>query len=245
MENIAVTVESVSMRFNMAAEKVDSLKEAFIKVMKRELKFKEFYALRDISFSVEKGERLALVGLNGSGKSTLLKLIAGVMKPSSGKITVNGKIAPMIELGAGFDPNLSAKENVYLNGAILGLSDKQIADSYDEILDFAELRDFENVAIKNFSSGMYARLGFAVATAHIPNILIIDEVLAVGDYAFQEKCYKRIEEMTNKGVTVLFVSHNKSAVVKLCDKAIWLHCGKIVKSGNALEIMNEYENTRE
>lgn len=245
MENIAVTVESVSMRFNMAAEKVDSLKEAFIKVMKRELKFKEFYALRDISFSVEKGERLALVGLNGSGKSTLLKLIAGVMKPSSGKITVNGKIAPMIELGAGFDPNLSAKENVYLNGAILGLSDKQIADSYDEILDFAELRDFENVAIKNFSSGMYARLGFAVATAHIPNILIIDEVLAVGDYAFQEKCYKRIEEMTNKGVTVLFVSHNKSAVVKLCDKAIWLHRGKIVKSGNALEIMNEYENTRE
>lgn len=241
MSEIAIKVENVSMRFNMAEEKVDSLKETFIRAVKKELKFKEFYALRDINFTVNKGERLALVGLNGSGKSTLLKLIAGVMKPSSGKIMVNGKIAPMIELGAGFDPNLSAKENIYLNGSILGLSDRKITEKYEEILDFAELKDFENVAIKNFSSGMYARLGFAIATVEIPEILIIDEVLAVGDYAFQEKCKRKMKQLTQDGTTVLFVSHSKDSVIDMCEQAIWLEKGKIKLQGESSWIMDQYQ----
>lgn len=239
-ENV-ISVENVSMLFNISNEKYDSLKEYIINLIKGKLLFKEFWALRDINFEVKKGERVALIGLNGSGKSTLLKVIAGVMKPTTGKVTVKGSIAPMIELGAGFDPNLSAKENIYLNGAILGYSDKEIDQEYDNIIEFAELKDFENVAIKNFSSGMYARLGFAIATAKVADILIVDEVLAVGDYTFQTKCQERIKYLTSQGTTVLFVSHNPKLVTEMCNKAIWLEKGRIVKMGDSETIVNEYQ----
>lgn len=240
-ENV-VSVQNVSMMFNISSEKYDSLKEYIINLLKGKLLFKEFWALQDVNFDIKKGERVALIGLNGSGKSTLLKIIAGVMKPTIGKVVVKGSVAPMIELGAGFDPNLSAKENIYLNGAILGYSDKEIDEQYDNIIKFAELKDFENVAIKNFSSGMYARLGFAIATAKVADILIVDEVLAVGDYTFQTKCQERIEYLTSKGTTVLFVSHNPKLVTEMCNKAIWLEKGKIVKMGEAKQIISEYQD---
>ena len=241
MSETVIKVDHVSMMFNISEEKSDSLKETIINLFHGKLLFKEFWALEDINFEVKKGERVALVGLNGSGKSTLLKLIAGVMKPTKGKVTVGGTIAPMIELGAGFDPNLSARENIYLNGAILGISDKELGEKYNDIIDFAELKKFEDVAVKNFSSGMYARLGFAIATCYVPDILIVDEVLAVGDYAFQEKCKDRIKYMTEQGVTVLFVSHNPTAVLQICDKAVWLKEGKVVEMGDVEYVMDKYQ----
>lgn len=242
MSDTAIKVDNVSMLFNLSVEKVDSLKEFTIKFLQKKLRYEEFWALRDVNFEVKKGERIGIVGLNGSGKSTLLKIISGVMKPTKGKVTVEGTIAPLIELGAGFDADLSAKENVYLNGAILGYSDKEIDEKYNSIIEFAELQDFENVAIKNFSSGMIARLGFAIATCRTPDILIVDEILSVGDFEFQEKCRKRMKEMTDNGTTILFVSHSAEQVIDICEKAIWLKKGKIVAMGNATEVVNKYEN---
>lgn len=240
MKDVIIKIENVSMLFNLCDERVESLKEYVIRFFKRTLTYKEFWALSDVSFEIKKGERIAIVGRNGSGKSTLLKIIAGVLKPTKGKTYINGNIAPLIELGAGFDLELSAKENVYLNGAILGYKDSEIDKNYDEIMEFAELKEFEHVAIKNFSSGMLARLGFSIATINIPDILIVDEILSVGDYEFQKKCKERMRRMTDAGTTVLFVSHDHEQVQELCERAIWLEHGKLVKIGDAKEIITEY-----
>lgn len=239
--NIAVEIKNVSMCFNMPKEKIDNIKEFFIKFLKKQLHYEEFYALRDVSFTVEKGEVVGIVGLNGSGKSTLLKIISGILTPTEGSAKTVGTISPLIELGAGFDFELTTKENIFLNGSVLGFDRKFIREKYDEILDFAELREFENVAIKNFSSGMVARLGFAIATLVKPDILIVDEILAVGDYLFQEKCEKRIADMMAGGTTVLIVSHAIDQIERLCSRVIWLERGKVKKIGETKEVCAEYQ----
>lgn len=235
-----VTVNHVSMLFNLSAEKVDSFKEYFIKLIKGKLKYEEFWALSDVSFEVERGERIGIIGKNGSGKSTLLKLIAGVLKPTKGYISSNGNIAPLIELGAGFDFELTARENVFLNGAILGYSRKEMEKKYDEIIEFAELKNFEYVPIKNFSSGMLARLGFSIATAHFPDILVVDEILAVGDIAFQRKCFERMEKFTEMGTTIFFVSHSIEDIKRICTRVIWLNNGKIEKDNKPDIVLDSY-----
>ena len=231
MEDYAIEIDHVTIRFNMASEKVDNLKEYIIKLIKKELIFQEFLAVKDVSFKVKRGEAWALIGVNGSGKSTLLKAISGILKPYKGSITVNGEIAPLIELGAGFDPNLTARENIYLNGTVLGHSKKFMEEHFDEIVDFAELHDFLDTPIKNFSSGMSARLGFSIATMVKPEILIVDEILAVGDFLFQQKCMERMSHMLEGGTTLLFVSHNIETVKKLCDHAAWLDHGVLKMAG--------------
>lgn len=240
-ENVAIKIDNVSMCFNLSRDRVDSLKEYFIKLLKKQLFFDEFWALKDVSVEIKKGEVFGLVGLNGAGKSTLLKLVAGVLKPTKGTVETKGTIAPLIELGAGFDSELTAKENIYMNGAVLGYSAAFIRKRYDEIIEFSELREFEDVPVKNFSSGMYARLGFSIATVVDPDILIIDEILGVGDYKFQEKCNKRIEELMNSGTTVLMVSHNSSAIRKFCNRVAWLDKGSVLEIGPAQEICDKYE----
>lgn len=244
MENkpIIVDVDHVTIRFNQASEKIDNLKEYFVKLVRKELMFKEFFAVKDASFKVRKGESWALVGTNGSGKSTLLKAISGILKPYQGSISICGSIAPLIELGAGFDGNMTARENIYLNGCVLGHSKKFMDEHFDEIVDFAELWNFLDVPIKNYSSGMRARLGFAVATMVKPDILICDEVLAVGDMAFQQKCMDRMKEMLDCGTTLLFVSHNISQVRKLCNHAVWLDKGVVKMVGDVETICTAYEN---
>jgi len=239
LENI-IEVKNVSMMFNKSSEKVDNIKEYVIKLLKGELMFEEFWALKEVSFVLEKGDFLGIIGLNGSGKSTLLKLIAQVMKPTEGKIYVNGTVAPLIELGAGFDMELSARENIFLNGAVLGNSRKQMEEKFDWIMDFSELWDFVDSPLKNYSSGMVARLGFAIATASMPDILIVDEILGVGDFKFQQKCHKRMQEIIDNGATVLFVSHTIEDVEKLCNKVIWLEKGKIVMQGDTEEVCKKY-----
>ena len=241
-EDIVIHIENVSMMFNLSSEKVDSIKEYMIKLIKHQLMFQEFWALKDVGFDVHKGEKVGLVGLNGSGKSTMLKIVSGVMKATKGTVSTKGRIAPLIELGAGFDMDLTAKENVFLNGAILGYSKKEMEQRYDEIIAFAELKNFEDVPIKNFSSGMVARLGFAIATCHVPDILIIDEILSVGDFEFQKKCHAKMRELAGKGTTVLFVSHSAGDIVDMCDKAIWLDHGHVVDMGEAEYIVNQYLN---
>lgn len=236
----AIELKNVSMRFNLYKENIDNLKEYVIKVLKRQISYEEFYALKDITFDIKKGDSVGFVGRNGSGKSTLLKIIAGVMKPTFGTINRVGTIAPLIELGAGFDYDLTARENVYLNGAMLGYSREMLNEHYDEIIDFAEIDRFVEVPVKNFSSGMLARLGFSIATIARPDILIVDEVLAVGDFKFQQKCEQRLNQMTGKGATVLFVSHNVDQVEQICNKAIWLDGGQIRMCGDAKEICEEY-----
>lgn len=236
-----ISVKDVSMVFNLATEKVDSLKEYVLKLLKRELMVQKFYALRNISLEIRRGESVALIGVNGSGKSTLLKVIAGVLQPTTGSVHVNGSIAPMIELGAGFDPELTARENVFLNGAVLGHDRKFMEDHFKSIIDFAELWDFVDVPVKNYSSGMVARLGFAIATEIRADVLIVDEVLAVGDFRFQEKCEKRIGEMMEGGTTLLFVSHSTKQVRQLCNKAVWLKKGKVQMVGEVNEVCEAYE----
>ena len=240
MNTCAVKAEHVVIRFNMASEKIDNLKEYFIKLVKHELMFKEFLALNDVSFEVKKGEAWGIIGVNGSGKSTLLKEICGILKPYKGKITVNGSIAPLIELGAGFDGDLTARENIFLNGAVLGHDKKFMEEHFDEIVEFAELQDFLDMPIKNYSSGMAARLGFAIATIVKPDILICDEVLSVGDYAFQKKCEKRMNEMRAAGTTLLYVSHSIESVQQICDHALWLQKGVVKGIGKVDEIAKQY-----
>lgn len=235
-----IEVKNVSMMFNRSSEKVDSIKEYFVRLMKRQLMFEEFWALKDVNLIIEKGDAIGIVGLNGSGKSTLLKIIAGVMKPTKGKAKVYGSVAPMIELGAGFDMDLSARENIYLNGAVLGYSRTEMRAKEESILDFAELWDFVDVPLKNYSSGMVARLGFAIATAHTPDVLIVDEVLGVGDYKFQEKCEKRINEIVESGATVLFVSHAIEQVKKLCKHVLWLEKGTQLMYGDVEDVCSAY-----
>ena len=236
-----IKVNDVSMMFNLSSEKIDSIKEYFIKAVRRELHFQEFWALRDISFTLEKGDSLGIVGLNGSGKSTLLKIVSGILKPTKGTVETYGSIAPLIELGAGFDANLSARENIYLNGAILGYSRAYMSERFDEIIEFAELQDFVDTAVKNYSSGMVARLGFAIATMNVPDILIIDEILAVGDYKFQEKSFARMQEMIASGATVVFVSHSIEQVQKISKKALWLEHGQMRMLGDADARCGEYK----
>ena len=237
-----IDVKNVCMRFNLAEEKTDSIKEYFVKLVSGKLHFTEFYALKDVSFQIKPGEAVALIGKNGSGKSTMLKILAGVLYPSAGSVRVNGSIAPLIELGAGFDLELTAMENIYMNGAILGHDRKFMDQHFAEIVEFSELQEFIHVPLKNFSSGMIARLGFSIATIVRADILIVDEVLAVGDFRFQEKCHRKIAQLLEGGTTLLFVSHNAAQVKALCPKAIWLDHGKVMAFGNTEEVYRMYEN---
>ena len=238
----AIEVNDVSMIFNIASEQLNNLKEYFIKIMRHELFFKEFRALNHVSFKVRRGEVVGLVGTNGSGKSTMLKCIAGVLEPSEGNIVVRGNIAPLIELGAGFDPELTARENIYLNGALLGYSNEFIDEHLQEIIDFAELHDFMDMPLKNYSSGMVARIAFAIATVTEPDVLIVDETLSVGDVFFQEKCENRIQHFIQSGnVTVLFVSHSMKQVQRICQRAIWIEKGEQRMDGPVDEVVEAYE----
>jgi len=240
MPSNIIEVNDVSMLFNLSKEKVDNIKEYVVRLMKGQLKFEEFWALKNVTLSIERGESLGIVGLNGSGKSTLLKVIAGVMKPTKGSVSVYGTVAPLIELGAGFDFDLTARENIFLNGAILGYSRTEMKEKFDEIMDFAELWEFVDVPIKNFSSGMVARLGFAIATISKPDILIADEILGVGDYKFQKKCEARMEEIIRHGATVILVSHSIDSVKSMCSHVAWLHKGELVRFGPTEEVAELY-----
>jgi len=240
LESTVIRVEDATVCFNMASEKIDNIKEYFVKLIKGRLHFTEFLALKNINLEVKQGESWGIVGSNGAGKSTLLKLICGIIAPNTGSVKINGSISPMLELGAGFDPQLTAGENIYLEGALLGHSRAFMREHYDEIVEFSELKDFLDMPIKNYSSGMQARMAFAIATVVKPEILIVDEILAVGDAAFQRKCESRIHEMLQNATTLLLVSHNNDMVERLCDKALWLRKGEAVMAGNAREVCAAY-----
>ncbi len=239
-KRVIVDVDQVTIRFNLASQKVDNLKEYMVKLVKRELMFQEFLAVKDVSFQVRQGEAWGLIGTNGSGKSTMLKAISGIIKPYKGAITVRGSIAPLIELGAGFDQECTARENIFLNGCVLGHSEKFMKDHFDEIVDFAELHEFLDSPLKNYSSGMKARLGFSIATMVKPDILIVDEILSVGDYKFKQKCMKRMQDLLSGGTTLLYVSHNIDEVLRLCDHAIWIDKGVAKMQGSAKEVCDAY-----
>lgn len=234
-------VRNVSMEFRIASEKITSLKEMFIKRLKRQIEYKTLRALDNVSFEVKKGEVFGIIGLNGAGKSTLLKIVSGIMKPTSGEVIRRGTIAPLIELGAGFNGQLSGLENIYLNGLLLGYSKKFIQEKLDEIIAFSELEEFIHMPLKNYSSGMKARLGFSIATCVQPDLLIVDEVLAVGDIRFREKCENRIQSMIASGTSVLFVSHSLSQVQRLCQRVLWLEKGRVREIGEAGTILPEYK----
>jgi ABC-2 type transport system ATP-binding protein len=241
MSKPAIIVDNVSMKFNLSKEKVDSLKDYIIKSIKKEIKYNEFWALQNVSFTVEKGDRVGILGLNGAGKSTLLKVIAGVFKPTEGTVTKHGKMVPLLELGAGFDSQYTGKENIYLYGAMLGYTKEFIDEKYDEIVKFSELKDFIDVPIKNYSSGMKSRLGFSIATVVSPKILILDEVLSVGDAKFRKKSEKKVLSMFDSGVTVLFVSHSLAQVKRICNKAMILEKGQLIAYGDIDTISEQYE----
>ena len=241
---LAVEVDDVTMIFNMASESLTNLKEYFIKLAKHELFFEEFRALKHISFDIHRGEVVGLVGTNGSGKSTMLKIIAGVLEPSEGSVKVHGNIAPLIELGAGFDPELTARENIYLNGTVLGFSPKYLDEKFDEIVEFSELENFLDVPLKNYSSGMVARIGFAIATITKPDILIADEVLSVGDFLFQQKCEKRMQELMAGGTTVILVSHSIEQIERMCTKVAWLSHGHLKMNGDTQTVCAAYKATQ-
>ena len=246
MSEPIIVINHVSMMFNIASEQLNSLKEYFIKIAKRELHFKKFMALEDIDFVVNRGEQYGIVGTNGSGKSTLLKIIAGVLEPSEGRVAIGGTIAPLIELGAGFDMELTARENIYLNGALLGYSEQFINERFNDIVDFAEVWDFLDTPMKNYSSGMIARVAFSVATATVPDILVVDEALSVGDFRFQEKCEKRINELVDgHGTTLLFVSHSIDQVERVCDKAVWIEKGNMRMIGDVKDVCEAYRHLGE
>ncbi|MEE1321706.1 MAG: ABC transporter ATP-binding protein [Acutalibacteraceae bacterium] len=236
----AIEVKNVSMLFHLNKERVDNAKEYFVRLLTRKLSYTEFWALRDISFKIEKGDRVGVLGFNGAGKSTLLKTIAGVLKPTMGSVKVSGVIAPMLELGAGFDMNYSGAENIYLYGTTMGFSRKFIEEKYNEIVEFSELGEFIDAPLKSYSSGMKSRLGFSIATAVKPDILILDEVLSVGDAAFREKSEQRVLDMMKDGVTVLFVSHSADTVKRICNKAIILSKGQLIAEGDVDEICDIY-----
>lgn len=240
MTKAAIEVNNVTMRFNLASEKTESIKEYVVKLMKGQLLYSEFTALKDISFTVKEGEAVGIVGANGSGKSTLLKCISGIYTPSGGSVKVHGSIAPLIELGAGFDPDLTAQENIYLNGAVMGFDKAFIESKYQEIVDFSELNQFMDVPVKNFSSGMSARLGFSIATIVKPDVLIVDEILGVGDVAFQKKCHQKMEELRCDGTTMLFVSHSIDQIKNICTRAVWLKRGEKVMEDSAVVVCDEY-----
>lgn len=239
-QRVMIDVDHVTIRFNLSNQKVDNLKEYFIKLIKKELMFQEFLAVRDVSFQVHAGEAWGLIGTNGSGKSTMLKAISGILKPYKGSITVGGSVAPLIELGAGFDQEMTARENIFLNGCVLGHTEKFMQEHFEEIVDFAEIRDFLDSPLKNYSSGMRARLGFSIATMVKPDILIVDEILAVGDYKFRQKCEKRMKELLSGGTTLMYVSHSIDEVKRLCDHALWIDKGVGRMQGPAIEVCDAY-----
>ena len=240
-DNVAVKVEHVSMEFKITKDKIDTLKEYVIRTIKRNKKEKEkIRVLDDISFEVYKGDKLGILGFNGAGKSTLLKILAGIYEPTYGKITINGKVAPLLELSAGFDKNYTGKNNIYLNGAFLSMDKEFLDEKFDEIVEFSELGEFINYPVKNYSSGMRAKLGFSIATLIQPDILIVDEILSVGDIKFRKKSSEKINELMAEGVTVLLVSHSIGQIRKICDKCIWIDNGKIVMEGPADEVCDAY-----
>ena len=245
MSNPIIEVQNVSVRFNLEEERTDTIKEYILKLMRGKLHFNEFWALKDISFTVERGESVALIGRNGSGKSTLLKLIAGVLTPTKGKIVTRGEIAPLIELGAGFDIDLTGRENIFLNGAVMGFDHRFMEEHFEEILEFSELKEFIDVPVKNYSSGMTARLGFSIATITRPEILIVDEVLAVGDMSFQRKCEKKIRELLEGNTTLLFVSHSAEMVQSICQRAIWLDHGELMTDDTSEAACRAYAASQE
>ena len=242
MEKTVIKVENVKMKFNLSKEKTDNLKEYFIKFIKRELDYHPFWALKGVSFEVQKGDKLGIIGLNGAGKSTLLKLIAGVMKPTEGHISVTGSIVPLLEMGTGFDPDYTGRENIFLKGALLGYTRRFLEEKFDEIVEFSELEEFIDVPLKNYSSGMTARLAFSIATTVEPEILIIDEVLSVGDAKFQQKSREKMNSLLDEDATVLFVSHSTQQVRDMCNRAIWLEKGELITQGDVDEVCDAYEN---
>lgn len=235
-----IEVKNVKMKFTVSDEPLNSLKEVFTKAISGKLKFNEFLALNDVSFNVEKGETLGLVGTNGAGKSTTLKVISGILKPTEGSVTVRGNIVPMLELGAGFDLELTGRENIFLNGAVLGYSKEYLQSKYDEIVEFAEIKEFIDMPIRNYSSGMMARLAFSIASVVQPEILIVDEILSVGDVKFQEKSLNRMKELMGGGATVVFVSHSIDKIREMCNHVVWLDHGKVVMYGKANEVCDAY-----
>ena len=241
-EGNAVELRDIEMHFNMSKEKLESLKEYFLKFIKCQLYFEDFVALDGVSFDIKKGDVFGIVGLNGCGKSTTLKIISGILKPTKGTVETAGVIAPLIELGAGFDMDLTARENIYLNGSVLGYSKKFMDEKFDDIVDFSEMREFLDVPMKNYSSGMVARIAFAIATVTTPDILIVDEILAVGDFLFQQKCEERINAMISDDTTVIIVSHSIEQIERLCKHCMWLEKGKIKMIGDAAEVCNAYKN---
>lgn len=241
LENTVIKVENVKMNFNLSKEKTDNLKEYVIKFLKRELHYEPFWALKGVSFEVNKGDKFGIIGLNGAGKSTLLKNIAGVMKPTEGKVWVKGSMVPLLEMGAGFDPDYTGRENIFLKGALLGYTRRFLEEKFDEIVEFSELEEFIDVPLKNYSSGMKARLAFSIATMVEPEILIVDEVLSVGDTKFQRKSRKKMQSLLNEDATVLFVSHSTQQVKTICERAIWLHQGELIAEGSAEEVCDLYE----
>lgn len=241
MSDIIITLKDASVRFNLAMQRQMSLKDQVARLLRKNQRFQEFFALRHINLEVRQGESWGFVGRNGSGKSTLLKLVTGILSPYEGTVAVSGTVAPLLELGAGFDPELTGRENVLMNGLILGMSEQQVKDHFDDIVAFSELEKFLDVPVKNYSSGMRARLGFAVATCARADILIADEVLSTGDRRFQDKCEKRMQDLLDGGTTLLFVSHSADAVLRMCDKAMWLDHGEAKMVGDVEDVMKAYE----
>ena len=242
-EKVAVELKNVSLSFKISNDKIDNLKEYVIRTIKRNKeKSRKFKALDNVSFKIYQGEKVGVIGFNGAGKSTLLKIVSGVYDCDSGEVTTNGIIAPLLSLGAGFDYNYSGKDNIFLNGAILGYTEKFLKSKYNEIVEFSELEEFINFPVKNYSSGMLAKLGFSIATVVNPDILIIDEILSVGDFAFQQKCHDRMRQLTQRGATVLFVSHSSADIIEMCDRAIWLDHGQLIAEGEAQYIVEKYLN---
>lgn len=242
MDKMAVKIDNASVRYNLAMQRQHGLKDYFQALRHGKLLFQEFVALKNISLTVRQGESWGIVGKNGSGKSTLLKLITGILRPYEGKVIVNATIAPLLELGAGFDVELTGRENIMMNGLILGMTEKEIKAQFDDIVAFAELESFLDVPLKNYSSGMKSRLGFSIATSAHADILIADEVLATGDKAFQKKCEKRMQELLQDGTTLLFVSHSAAAVKRMCRQALWLDAGEMKMIGSAEEVVEAYES---
>lgn len=239
----AVELRNVEMHFNMSKEKLESLKEYFLKLIKRQLYFEDFVAVDNLSLDIKKGDVFGIVGLNGCGKSTTLKIISGILQPTKGTVETDGVIAPLIELGAGFDMDLTARENIYLNGSVLGYSKKFMDEKFEDIVEFSEMREFLDVPMKNYSSGMVARIAFAIATVTTPDILIVDEILAVGDFQFQQKCENRINAMLSDDTTVIIVSHSIEQIERLCKHCVWLEKGKIKMLGDAKDVCEAYKNS--
>ena len=235
-----IKANHITVSYRMSHDKIQSIKEYLVALLKRKLKYEEFHALKDVSFEIKRGEVVGIVGNNGAGKSTLLKVISGILRPTQGTVELNGNVVPMLELGSGFDFDLTGRENVFLNGSILGYSESFLKSKYEEIVDFSELGEFIDIPMRNYSSGMIMRLAFSIASMVSPDILIVDEILAVGDAAFQEKSYARMTELMSHGTTVLLVSHNIEQIRRLCDRVIWLDHGKVVGIGDTNELCDRY-----